>query len=120
MIDTHEMLAAMRRYAQQINGHPRLRQILKDWSPVIHFVTREGALPFTMRIVKGQVAETAAGHAGAPDLVIRGAAADLLALFNGALNPTQKYLDGEITVKGSQMDVIKLDAISMILWPEED
>jgi len=28
------------------------------------------------------------------------------------------YLSGDILVKGHQADVIKLDAITMIIWPE--
>jgi hypothetical protein len=30
----------------------------------------------------------------------------------------QKYLRGEIKVKGSQEDVMRLDAISYVIWPE--
>jgi hypothetical protein len=40
-------------------------------------------------------------------------------MFEGRLDPTPKYLSGEILVKGHQADVIKLDAITMIIWPED-
>ena len=39
-------------------------------------------------------------------------------MFWGDLNPVQKYLRGEITVKGSQEDVMRLDAISYVIWPD--
>ena len=32
--------------------------------------------------------------------------------------PVQKYLRGEITVQGSQEDVMRLDAISAVIWPD--
>ena len=39
-------------------------------------------------------------------------------MFWGDLNSVQKYLRGEIVVKGSQEDVMRLDAISYVIWPE--
>jgi hypothetical protein len=39
-------------------------------------------------------------------------------MFWGDLNPVQKYLRGEIAVKGSQEDVMRLDAISYVIWPD--
>jgi len=39
-------------------------------------------------------------------------------MFWGDLNPVQKYLRGEIKVKGSQEDVMRLDAISYVIWPD--
>ncbi len=43
---------------------------------------------------------------------------DLCNMFWGDLNPSQKYLQGEIRVKASQEDVVRLDAITMIIWPD--
>jgi hypothetical protein len=39
-------------------------------------------------------------------------------MFWGDLNPTQKYLSGELQIKGSQEDIMRLDAISAVIWPE--
>jgi hypothetical protein len=39
-------------------------------------------------------------------------------MFWGDLNPSQKYLDGLIKVKATQEDIMRLDAITMIIWPD--
>lgn len=39
-------------------------------------------------------------------------------MFWGDLNPVAKYLRGEIAVQGSQEDVMRLDAISSVIWPD--
>ena len=40
-------------------------------------------------------------------------------MFWGDLNPAQKYLRGELKLKASQEDVMRLDAINLIIWPED-
>jgi hypothetical protein len=39
-------------------------------------------------------------------------------MFWGDINPMPKYLRGEIQVRGSQEDIMRLDAISYVIWPE--
>jgi hypothetical protein len=39
-------------------------------------------------------------------------------MFWGDISPTQKYLRGEIKVKGTQEDVMRIDVISAVIWPE--
>ena len=39
-------------------------------------------------------------------------------MFWGDLNPNSKYLAGEIRVKASQEDIMRLDAITMVIWPD--
>ena len=61
---------------------------------------------------------TPEGHVGTPDIVVTTDSETFCDMFWGDLNPVQKYLRGEITVKGSQEDVMRLDAISFVIWPD--
>ena len=37
-------------------------------------------------------------------------------MFWGDLNPSEKYMSGEITLLGSPQDVMRIDAISMVAF----
>ena len=90
----------------------------KDWSKLLHFYATDTGDWFTMVVVEGEITRYAAGQEGAPDIVVHATSEDLCDMFWGDLNPSQKYLRGEIIVKASPEDVMRLDAITMIIWPE--
>ena len=45
-----------------------------------------------------------------------GSSEDFCDMFWGDLNPSEKYMSGEITLAGSQQDVMRIDAISMVAF----
>jgi putative sterol carrier protein len=59
-----------------------------------------------------------AGAKGTPDIIVTTRSENLCDMFWGDLNPSQKYLAGEIKVKATQEDIMRLDAITMIIWPD--
>ncbi len=113
-----EILEALADYQVQCNGNQRLRKMQRDWSKLIHFVAKDSGDGFTMDVVKGEITGFRAGLDGTPDVVVTATSEDLCDMFWGDLNPSQKYLRGEIQVKASTEDVMRLDAITMIIWPE--
>ena len=68
--------------------------------------------------MNGEIVSFEAGASGAPDIIVTTTSENLCDMFWGDLNPSQKYLSGEIKVKATQEDVIRLDAITMIIWPD--
>ena len=73
---------------------------------------------FTMNVVKGEIISFESGMNGTPDIIVTTTSENFCDMFWGDLNPSQKYLQGEIRVKASQEDVVRLDAITMIIyWP---
>ena len=50
------------------------------------------------------------------DVVVTGTSEDFCDMFWGDLNPSEKYMSGEITLQGSQEDVMRIDAISMVAF----
>jgi putative sterol carrier protein len=118
MADWDEIAEALVDYTKNCNTNERLRKMQRDWSRVLHFACSDSDVTFTMNVDHGEIISTAMGHAGAPDIVVTTTSETFCDMFWGDLNPVQKYLRGEIKVKGSQEDVMRLDAISFVIWPD--
>ncbi len=118
MATEKEILGALADYQVQCNNNKRLRRMQRDWSRLLHFVAEDTGDVFTMNVVKGEIISNEAGAKGTPDIIVTTHSENLCDMFWGDLNPSQKYLDGEIKVKASQEDVVRLDAITMIIWPD--
>ena len=119
MATAEEIMEALADFQAQCNDNKRLRRMQRDWTKLIHFVASDTGDKFTMEVVKGEIIKNELGHSGAPDVIITATSEDLCDMFWGDLNPAQKYLDGEIVVKASPEDVQRIDAITMIIWPDE-
>ncbi len=118
MATSAEILEALKDYRDQCNKNARLRRMQRDWSKLLHFHAEDTGDWFAMTVVKGEITTFVAGAEGAPDIVVSTTSENLCNMFWGDLNPSQKYLQGEIRVKASQEDVVRLDAITMIIWPD--
>ena len=118
MAEWDEIAEALGDYTISCNENTRLRKMQRDWTRVLHFICSDTGVTFTMDVDRGEIVATLAGHAGVPDIVVTTTSETFCDMFWGDLNPVQKYLRGEIAVKGSQEDVLRLDAISYIIWPD--
>jgi putative sterol carrier protein len=118
MATSQEIMDALADYTVQCNENKRLRKMQRDWSKLLHFVAEDTGDQFTMNVVKGEITSCEAGAKGAPDVIVTAKSEVLCDMFWGDLNPSQKYLQGEIRVKASQEDIVRIDAITMIIWPD--
>jgi len=118
MATSEEIMEALEDYTVQCNSNKRLRRMQRDWTKLLHFVAEDTGDTFTMNVVKGEIVSTEPGTSGTPDVIVTARSEDMCDMFWGDLNPSQKYLDGEIRVKASQEDVVRIDAITMIIWPD--
>ena len=118
MATKDEILESLADYQFQCNGNERLRRMQRDWSRLLHFHAEDTGDWFTMNVVKGEIVSFAPVADGTPDIVVSTVSENLCDMFWGDLNPSQKYLQGEIRVKATQEDVVRLDAITMIIWPD--
>ncbi len=109
-------MEAYREWRTRSNANPRLRAMVRGWDRVIHFTTTDTDEGFTMRVEAQQLLELAIGLEGQPDVVVTGSSEDFCDMFWGDLNPSEKYMSGEITLAGSQQDVMRIDAISMVAF----
>ncbi len=118
MATSEEIMEALEDFKQQCNNNKRLRKMQRDWSKVLHFKATDTGDTFTMTVVKGEIIKNETGTQGTPDVIVESDSETLCDMFWGDINPTQKYLRGEIKVKGSQEDIMRIDAITAIIWPE--
>jgi putative sterol carrier protein len=118
MATSSEIMDALADYQVQCNDNARLRRMQKDWTKRLHFLAQDTGDWFSMVVVEGEITAFSADREGTPDIVVQATSEDLCDMFWGDLNPSQKYLRGEILVKASPEDVMRLDAITMIIWPE--
>ena len=118
MATADEIMEALEDFKEQCNGNKRLRRMQRDWSKVLHYRASDTGDAFTMTVVEGEIVKNGRETEGMPDVVIETDSETLCDMFWGDINPTQKYLKGEIKVKGSQEDVMRIDAITAVIWPE--
>ncbi len=120
MPDIHESLKAANDFKDKINENEKIHKLLKRWNPLMHFETKDSDIKLTIKMNGGRAESVEEGCIGDADLAVTfPTAKDLVDMFSGRLDPTPMYLSGDILVKGHQADVMKLDAITMILWPEK-
>lgn len=118
MADWAELQEALADYTASCNTNERLRKMQRDWTRRLHFDCTDNGIMFTMDVDHGEIVRVVEGHEGVPDIVVTTDSEVFCDMFWGDLNPVQKYLRGEIKVKGSQEDVLRLDAISYVIWPD--
>jgi putative sterol carrier protein len=112
LASTEELLEAYAEWRSRSNGNPRLTNMVR----VIHFTMTDTEQGFTMRVEGQQLSDLTVGHERQPDVVVSGSSEDFCDMFWGDLNPSEKYMSGEITLLGSQQDVMRIDAISMVAF----
>ena len=118
MANADEIIEALEDFKGQCNDNKRLRRMQRDWTKRIHYKAADTGDVFTAVVVAGETIETGRGAAGVPDVIIESDSETLCDMFWGDINPTQKYMNGEIKVRASQEDVMRIDAITAVIWPD--
>jgi len=118
MANWEELAEALADYTVSCNTNERLRKMQRDWTRVLHFVCSDTGSRFTMDVQSGEIVSTISGHTGVPDIVVTTDSETFCDMFWGDLNPMPRYLRGEIQVRGSQEDIMRIDAISYVIWPD--
>jgi putative sterol carrier protein len=116
MADREELAEAYADWQARSNDNARLKKMVRGWDRVVHLTATDTGETFTIEVRGEQLAPLAWGHVGQPDLTVSGTSEDFCDMFWGDLNPSEKYMSGEIVLAGSQADVLRLDAISMVAF----
>lgn len=119
MADRHEIAEAYADWRVRCNENERLRRMLRGWDKVVHLVATDTADRFTIVVRDQLLADLVDGADAVADLVVTATSEDFADLFWGDLNPSEKYMSGEITLAGAQEDVMRLDAMSMVAFLDQ-
>jgi putative sterol carrier protein len=119
MATQQEITEALADFRNQCNANARLRKMQRDWTKVLHLIAEDNDSRHTMTVVAGETTKVEESLVGTPDIIVTTRSETLCDMFWGDLNPAQKYLSGELKLKASQEDVMRLDAINLIIWPDD-
>ncbi len=117
MATREELREALDDYVANAGSNERVQRALKSWSCVIYIEASDVGASFTMTIASGK-ASIEDGSTAPPDLIVRGNSEDLTNIFWGDENPASNYMQGAIKVQGSQDNVMRLDAMALMIYLE--
>ena len=112
MATREELREALDDYIAQASKSER---VLRNWNCVIYFEASDIGASFTMTIKDGK-ATVSDSSQGAADLIVKGSSEDLADIFWGDANPASNYMQGAIKIQGSQENVMRLDAMAMLIY----
>jgi putative sterol carrier protein len=119
MATAQEIADAYADWQARCNDNQRLAKMLRGWSRTVHLVASDTGDGFTVGVSDSVLADLRTGLVDQPDLVVTATSEDFADLFWGDLNPSEKYLSGEIVLAGSAEDVMRLDAMSMVVFLDQ-
>jgi hypothetical protein len=112
-----DLEASLASFQRRVNENSRLKKLTRGWTPHILIESVGSEASFTLVVRDGEITEVRRGRAeGAKNIEVRAAAPTLVDLFEGRLNPALAAADGQIEVYGPEADLVKLDAITLVLW----
>ncbi len=119
MASGEEIVEAYAEWQSHSNGNERLRSMLRNWDRVVVIDTTDTQQRFTIVVRDQLLLDITPGSPEVVDLVVTGSSEDFCDMFWGDLNPSEKYLSGEIVIHGAQADVMRLDAMSMVAFLDQ-
>ena len=117
MATREELREALDEYVTNASNNERVQRSLKNWNCIIYVEATDIEAAFTMTIASGKATVTD-GPQASPDLIVRGNSEDLTNIFWGDENPASNYMQGAIKVQGSQDNVMRLDAMALLIYLE--
>ena len=119
MASSAEISEAYADWQVRCNANERLARMLRGWDRTVHLMATDTGDGFTIAVTDSVLADLRHGLLDQPDLVVSASSEDFADLFWGDLNPSEKYVSGEIVLAGSSADVMRLDAMSMVAFLDQ-
>jgi hypothetical protein len=104
-------------FAQMCNSNTDIPRLLKNWDRYVHVKPHQSTELFTLDVAAGGVKGVLPGELQGRKTITVSAASDvLIEVFSGRLNPAEALISSGLEVYGAEEDVMKLDAITLVLW----
>jgi len=117
MATREELREALDDYVSQAKKSERVARSLRNWICNIFIETTDIQAAFTM-VIKDRSAAIYDGQYDQPDLIVRGSSEDLTNIFWCDANPASNYMQGAVKIQGSQDNVMRLDAMALLIYTE--
>lgn len=112
------LIETLQAFAEKCNHHPQLRRMNADWQRVVSVCATDVPEQAWLYSDGGSLWATADPAQQPADLVVEAPQQILEDVFSGRLTPTEPYNQGDLLVRGSQDDLLRLDVITLLLWGE--
>ena len=90
---------------------------MRDWEPVILIEVLNTGWKQYLPVRDGRITEITSDFMDISHVVrLRSSEETLVAIFDGKFNPLEAFLNGELEIFATDVDQVKLDAISLVLW----
>lgn len=117
MATREELREAMDDYVAQAQKSERVVRSLRNWNCTIYVEATNIQAAFTM-VIKDNATTVYDGQQDQPDLIVRGSSEDLANIFWCDSNPASNYMQGAVKIQGSQDNVMRLDAMALLIYME--
>ncbi|MDA8065501.1 MAG: SCP2 sterol-binding domain-containing protein [Thermaerobacter sp.] len=117
MVTHQDLVHSLRSFRENCNANLQLKAMNRDWNRVIHVRVTDFTSEHTIVMREGHM-EVQEGAPECADMIVSGPGGVLVDVFGGGVSPTEPYLAGELQVRGSQEDILRLDFISLMIWGE--
>ncbi|HEY4386840.1 MAG TPA: SCP2 sterol-binding domain-containing protein [Ktedonobacteraceae bacterium] len=117
MATYEELREALADYVEQAYKSKRVMRSLRHWNCMIYIEAIDLGCGYTMQIRDSQVT-VHDGSNESPDLIVQGNSEDLANIFWCDANPVSAYMQGVIKTQGPQDHVMRLDAVSLLIFLE--
>ncbi len=88
----------------------------RDWTRTVAVLSEDTGARHWIRSEAGAITVGEGDPSRPPDLEVRAPEGVLVDIFSGAVAPTEPYNAGDLLVRGSQEDLLRLDIITVVVW----
>jgi putative sterol carrier protein len=117
MATREELREALDDYVAQAQKSERIARSLRNWNCNIYIEATDIQAAFTMTIAESKAA-IHEGRYDQPDLIVRGSSENLANIFWCDANPASTYMQGAVKIQGSQDNVMRLDAMALLIYTD--
>lgn len=117
MATREDLREALDDYVSQAQKSERVVRSLRNWNCNVYIEATDIQAAFTMTIKESKTTIYDGQH-DQPDLIVRGSSEDLVNIFWCDSNPASNYMQGAVKIQGAQDNVMRLDAMALLIYME--
>jgi len=111
-----ELKAILSDFCDRSNDNIKAKRLVSGWDRLIEIQVDDTGNSFFLETCNGVANIMTDPKSGHVNIIVEGSQNVIAGVFSGSKNPSSEVLDGNLALFGSDMDQIKLDALSLILW----
>lgn len=104
-------------FSRLCNANANLPKLIRKWDRYVHFTPTDSKEVYSLEVSGGVVSAVHCGALeGKQTLTVSAPTNVMMDVLAGRLNPADAVISSGLGVFGAEEDVMKLDAITLVLW----